>query len=415
MRPLQRLAREAARSAAAEPIRAALHGALKDVLAADLVRLLRDRAGPSRARRPRRRLPALRRQARPEPRACWPRASRSPCPTPAPAPRSSPAAPPSTASRPRSSSRSRWGGRDPRVLIARLERAARRSPRRRRRRRRARRRPRRRRLRPPRGRGAPRRRLRAGPRRRPRRQRAQRDARPAGDPAHARPRGRARARTPTSAASTSATPSRAPSPPPATASPRAGTAPRRPRRRAPRAACWRPAQTVVSHDYELEIADSADAVQDGCWPCRWCGTASCAACCRSAGATRRRIHDEDLHTIEAIAGLATRRLPQRRGLRARPARRPHRRADRRPQPRRDAGADPRGDRPRPPRRHAARRRHPRPRRLQERQRHPRPRGRRRAAAQGRPRAAGRAAARTTRSPATAATSSSCCSPAPTRR
>ena len=109
------------------------------------------------------------------------------------------------------------------------------------------------------------------------------------------------------------------------------------------------------------------------------------------------------------------RLPQRRGLRARPARRPHRRADRRPQPRRDADPDPRGDRPRPPRQRAARRRHPRPRRLQERQRHPRPRRRRRAAAQGRAARCRTSCARTTRSPATAATSSSCCSPAPTRR
>ena len=39
MRSLHRLAREAARSGAAEPIRTALHGALTDVLAADLVRV----------------------------------------------------------------------------------------------------------------------------------------------------------------------------------------------------------------------------------------------------------------------------------------------------------------------------------------------------------------------------------------
>ena len=38
---------------------------------------------------------------------------------------------------------------------------------------------------------------------------------------------------------------------------------------------------------------------------RWRGTTSCAARCRSAGPTRRRVHDEDLRTLEAIAGLAT--------------------------------------------------------------------------------------------------------------
>ena len=64
--------------------------------------------------------------------------------------------------------------------------------------------------------------------------------------------------------------------------------------------------------------------------------------------TRRRVHDEDLRTLRGDRRPRHRRLPQRRGLRARPARRPHRRADRRPQPRRDAAAHPRGDRPRPP-------------------------------------------------------------------
>ena len=64
----------------------------------------------------------------------------------------------------------------------------------------------------------------------------------------------------------------------------------------------------------------------------------------------RRIEDEDLRTLEAIADLADRRLPQRRDLRRRPAGRAHRRADRPAQPRRDAGPRARGDRPRPARR-----------------------------------------------------------------
>ncbi len=188
------------------------------------------------------------------------------------------------------------------------------------------------------------------------------------------------------------------------------------RRRARR---WRPARRSSPTTTSSSPASSSHPVV-GELLCRGVGadrpgTTSCAARSRSAWTTRRHVHDEDLRTLEAIAGLGDRRVPQRGGLRARPARRPHRRADRRAQPRRDAAAHPRGDRPRAPRRASARRRDPRPRRLQGRQRHPGPRGRRRAAAQGRPRAAGRAARRTTRSPATAATSSCCCSPAPTRR
>ena len=74
-----------------------------------------------------------------------------------------------------------------------------------------------------------------------------------------------------------------------------------------------------------------------------------ALCGRLAGSAAAS-DDEDLRALEAIADLAVVGLPQRRGLRARPARRAHRRADRPLQPRRDAAARPRGDRPRAARR-----------------------------------------------------------------
>ena len=107
--------------------------------------------------------------------------------------------------------------------------------------RRARRRPGRRRLRAPGGRRAPRRGLGPGPRGRPRRPRAQRQPRPAGDPAHARPRGRARARRRDVRRLPRQRRGAARSRPPATASPRAGTACASPRRGRRGPACSRPA------------------------------------------------------------------------------------------------------------------------------------------------------------------------------
>ena len=302
--------------------------------------------------------------------------------------RSSPAAPRSTASPPRCSSRSRGptrcaasrssaGRSSERSLsddVATAELA---------------RRQRRRRPRPHRGRGAARRRLRPGPGRRARGQRAQRDARPAGDPAHARARGRARAQRRLHRRLPRRQASRARSRPPATACPRAGTAcASRPARASP-AGVLMTGATVVQHDYasDLPLADTAKTVL--AVPMSW--NDEMRGVLSVGWAARRRVHDEDQHTTEAIAGLAT--------LACRNAE-----AYEHVQhvARTDAltgvlnhGAmqirDPRGDRPRPPRQRSARRRHPRPRRLQERQRHPRPRRRRRAAAHGRERAPARAA------------------------
>ena len=166
---------------------------------------------------------------------------------------------------------------------------------------------RRRRLRPPGGRGAPRRRRRPGPRRRARRPRAQRDARPAGDPAARSSheaalalgadftgvylgnaeRGRRRHRR--------------------LRRPRGWHGLRIARRRGRRrAACWRPARPFVTNDYQHE-----SAARPGAGRCRralavpmvW--NDELRGVLSIGWTTRRRIHDEDLHTLEAIAGLAT--------------------------------------------------------------------------------------------------------------
>ena len=212
---------------------------------------------------------------------------------------------------------------------------------------------------------------------------------------HARPRGRARARRRDVGRLPRQRGGRARSRPPATASPRTGTASSSVPARAPPATCSSPAgrsspTTTCTRSSTSPSSPRRSGVLSAlAVPMEWGGELRGVL---SIGWTsRRRVHDDDLRTLEAIAGLATvacrnaeayehvqhvARTDALTGVLNHGAMQVRIREEI-ARARRDQ--------------HAARRRDPRPRRLQARQRHARPRRRRRAAAPRRPGAAGRAA------------------------
>ena len=133
---------------------------------------------------------------------------------------------------------------------------------------------------------------------------------PAGDPAHARPRGRARARRrdvrrlPRQRRARRAVATAGYSVPESwhglRIDPGEGAAGPRARDRPGRSSA-----TTTSATSRKPEHPGGERAAEPRSRSRWRGTTSCAARSRSAGRTRRRVHDEDLRTLEAIAGLAT--------------------------------------------------------------------------------------------------------------
>ena len=126
---------------------------------------------------------------------------------------------------------------------------------------------------------------------------------------------------------------RAPWPPPGTACPTAGTGCTLRARRGRRRQVLATGEPCVTDDYQRDVASRTSPCSPPLpaalsVPMAWDGELRGAL----VGRLDRRAAASTTRTcaaLEAIAGLAARRLPQRRGLRARPARAAHRRADRR--------------------------------------------------------------------------------------